>query len=81
VEAPEAVEQRVTLPRLAAGGVFALGFKKKFKRCYVVVQHTGGLHSFFEIIGRSAMDTRVDLTGVMEWLQRYGEDVRAAAEG
>jgi hypothetical protein len=80
VEAAETVQQRATLPRLAAGGVFALGFKKTFERCYVIITLNSGQEDIYEIPGRSTMQVRADLGPAIWWLDRYGDGVRAAAE-
>jgi hypothetical protein len=77
IEAPDSVQQRATLPRLAVGGVFALGFKKRFERSYVIVHCSHGEEDFFEITGLSTMDVRARLSPMTAWLRTYGEDVRS----
>ena len=78
VEAADNVKQRVTLPRVAAGGVFALGFKKTYDRSYVIVNATHGEEAIFEITGHDTMSTRAQLGPVTAWLQRYGQDLHQA---
>jgi hypothetical protein len=77
IETPEIVRQRATIPRLVAGGIFALGFKKKFDCSYVVLHYAGVSEAFFEIKGHSAMNTRVLLSPATAWLGRYGDQVRS----
>jgi hypothetical protein len=78
VEAADAVLQRATVPRIAAGGIFALGFKKTFERSYVVVRHAGP-DNIFEVDGKSQIEVRAILAPAVHWLATYGATVRAAA--
>jgi Short C-terminal domain len=68
IEAPDEAKRRVTVPRAAAVGVFALAVKKRFKQAVVVLE-TKYDDVFFIVEGYDPVELRAQLQG---W-QRYFE--------
>lgn len=68
VEGPDSLGARVTVPRLAAGGIFAFAFKKEQKRSYLVFSTDSGNDVIFEVHGKSIWDLRAALSPLLNWL-------------
>jgi hypothetical protein len=68
VEGPDAIQSRVTVPRLVAGGLFAFAFKKQQKRAYVVFSTYAGSDVFFEVSGADVWELRAALSPIVKWL-------------
>lgn len=69
VQGPESLQSRVTVPRLAAGGLLAFGFKKEHKRAYLVFgTHTGG-DVIFEVPGKSRWELEAEVSPLLKWLE------------
>ena len=62
VEGPEEIRRRVTAPRAATIGLFALAFKKREKQAILVLE-TKNDDAFFEVDGFDSVELRAQLSG------------------
>jgi hypothetical protein len=81
IEGPDAIQSRVTVPRLVAGGLFAFAFKKQQKRAYVVFSTYAGSDVFFEVSGADVWELRAALSPIVKWLAGSRATQPAGAAG
>jgi hypothetical protein len=67
VEGPDIPESRVTIPRVAAGGLFAWAFKKEKRRAFLCCGGAFG-EVVFEIPGLAGLELRAGISPVSRWL-------------
>jgi hypothetical protein len=68
VEGPDTVQSRVTIPRVAVGGLFAFAKKKQDKEAYLVFEpHVGG-EVIFHVSGYTPWELRGALSPLLHWL-------------
>jgi hypothetical protein len=72
IEGPDAVEQRVTIPRVALGGIFAFAKKKEQRRAYLVFATTVG-EVILEVDGWTPMGLRGALSHLVHWVAPRGD--------
>jgi hypothetical protein len=68
VEGPDTVESRVTLPRLAVGGVLAPAFKKRQARSYLIATTHDSTEVILEVRGRDPWSLRAELSPLLNWI-------------
>lgn len=75
IEGATTIQRRVTIPRLALGGLLAFAKKKEEKRSYLVFNTTVG-EIILEVDGSSPMELRGALAPVLSWLRTERSEER-----
>lgn len=72
VEGPEQADSRVTVPRMAAMGVFAFAKKKQVSRSYLIFEPYEGGDVTFEIDGHNVWELRGMLSPLLAHFEQDG---------